>query len=275
MFRSVTRQIERARDVVASVVKLVTTVASALDPRLSSYLEEGESLNGMGAVQLALARWLDADHLELEKLEKAHRRALRKLKRLLLQRDELYQQLYGRMLRIRSTFEDAFGQGKAPIFLGLDPKMGKLKPLVLLRYAREAIEVLSNPELVTPQPVVAGLWENPLQYAEQIRTVLQPFETVLDQIDAQKMEVEVALKAKTEMLEVLQERLTWSIRFFEAIYHLAGLGFHAERLRPKSSRSTSEQEETPPDGEEPEEPAAETAPTEPSATAQETSEATA
>ena len=65
------------------------------------------------------------------------------------------------VLRIRGTFEDAFGQGKAPIFLGLDPKMGKLKPLVLMRYAREAIEVLSNPDLVIPEPVVAGLWDTP------------------------------------------------------------------------------------------------------------------
>ena len=29
----------------------------------------------------------------------------------------------------------------------------------------------------------------------------------------------------------LRDRLTWSIRLFEAIYRLADLGFHAERLR--------------------------------------------
>ncbi len=41
----------------------------------------------------------------------------------------------------------------------------------------------------------------------------------------------MAQKAKTDLLEQLSERLTWSIRFFEAIYRLADLGFHADRLR--------------------------------------------
>ena len=281
MFRSVTRQIELARDVGASVLKLVQTVASVLDPRLSSHLGEGETLDGTGAIQLGLVRWLDADHLRLEKLEKAHRRALRALKVLRLQRDELQQVLYNRMLRIRGTFEDAFGQGKAPIFLGLDPKMGKLKPLVLMRYAREAIEVLSNPDLVIPEPVVAGLWEKPEQYAEQIRTALKPFETVLDAIDAQKREVEVALKAKTELLEELKDRLKWSIRFFEALYHLSGQGFHAERLllsessRP-SGEKTDEDGEKPKDGEEvPQDPPADGESDPPAAEATEPTEASA
>ncbi len=283
MFRSVTRQIELARDVGASVMKLVQTVASVLDPRLTSHLDEGDTLDGMGAIQIALARWLHTDHLQLETLEKAHRRTLRALKQLRLRRDELQQKLYNGMLRIRATFDDAFGQGKAPIFLGLEPKMNKLKPVVLLRYAREAIEVLSNPDLVLPKKVVAGLWENPAQYAEQLRQLLNPFAAVLDEIDAQKREVEVALKAKTDLLGELKDRLKWSVRYFEAVYHLAGLGFHAERLLPsRSSRSAEkpndetelndgETEETAQTAPEP----AEAAPPEPSPAAQESPEASA
>ncbi len=271
MFVSVTRQIELARDVGASVMKLVQAVASALDPTLSSYLEEGETLDGLGAIQLTLVRWLHADHLQLENLEKAHRSAMRTLRMLRLRRDELQQPLYSGMLRIRGAFEDAFGQGKAPIFLGLEPRMGRVKPLVLARYAREAIQVLSNPDLVLPKVIVAGLWEKPAQYAEQIRTLLEPFAAVLDEIDAQEMEVEWALRAKNDLLGELKDRLKWSVRFVEALYHLAGFGFHADRLLPKVPRSTepsNDEAEPPEDGE-----AEETEEAEETAQAPETAEA--
>ena len=79
--------------------------------------------------------------------------------------------------------------------------------------------------------MVKGLWENPLQYAEQIRDSLEVFQTSLDEIESQKREVEKAQKARTELLEDLGDRLNWSIRLFEAIYRLAGLGFHADRLQ--------------------------------------------
>ncbi len=60
---------------------------------------------------------------------------------------------------------------------------------------------------------------------------MTPFQDSLDEIESQKREVEKAQKEKTDLLEGLNERLKWSIRWFEAIYQLAGLGFHADRLR--------------------------------------------
>ncbi|MCP3962882.1 MAG: hypothetical protein GY719_34010 [bacterium] len=104
-------------------------------------------------------------------------------------------------------------------------------PLALRRVAREAVNILTDPGFTTPEPQVLGLWEKPDQYAEQIEDLLEPFQTSLDEIESQKREVEKALKAKTDLLEELRDRLTWSIRLFEAIYRLADLGFHADRLR--------------------------------------------
>ncbi|MCP3962883.1 MAG: hypothetical protein GY719_34015 [bacterium] len=72
-------------------------------------------------------------------------------------------------------------------------------------------------------------------------TLLEPFQTSVDEIESQKREVEKALKAKTDLLDELRDRLTWSICLFEAIYRLADLGFHADRLRlTVSSRPRSE-----------------------------------
>lgn len=123
--------------------------------------------------------------------------------------------------------------------------MGEVEPLVLRRYARHAVNQLTDPELETPEPAVAGLWENPTQYAEQIRASLEPFETTLARIKAREMVAEQALKEKTEFLEEVKARLKWAIRLFEALFQLSGHGFHAERLRPSTRRSRSDEESSP------------------------------
>ena len=254
MFRLVTRQMKRAVRAVKSVLAVAGTAAAVVDPKLQTYLQEGEKLDGLASIQIAMARWIEDDHEHLERLEKAHRATLRRLRQLRRQRDEHQATLYTRMIRIRTTHEEAFGQGTAAIYLGLEPGLIELEPEALRRNAWESVEILSNPELRTPPAVVEGIWDNPLSYAEQIRTALEPFETTLDEIESQQKAVEVALKAKTEHMNEVKPRLTWLIRFFEAIFHLAGEGFHAERLRiAVSSRSSADepQAEDEPSGDEP------------------------
>ena len=159
-----------------------------------------------------------------------------------MRRDQQRATLYNKMLRIRKTFDDSFGQSTAAIYLGLGPRLGEIEPLAFQRQARETVQILSNPELETPEPLIDGIWESPERYAGQIQESLTPFEAALDEIESQKREVEKAQKAKTDLLEQLSDRLNWSIRLFEAIYQLAGLGFHAERLRlTVASRPSSEE----------------------------------
>ncbi len=240
MFTSVTRQVKRALGAVKSVLAIASTAAAALDPKLLSFLREGEQLDGLEPIQLTLVRWIEDDHNQLEEHEAAQRSALRKLARLRVRRDKKQDTLYGKLLRIRKTFEDAFGQGTAAIYLGLEPRLRDLEPQALRRLGQETVTILSDPQFQPPAPLVEGLWEHPQQYADQIRDALLPFEASLDEIESQKREVEKAQMAKVELLDELNERLTWSIRFFEAIYQLAGLGFHAERLRVTvASRSSS------------------------------------
>ncbi len=244
MFTTVTRQLKRALGAAKSVLAIAGTAAAVLDPRLSSYLAEGEQLDGMEKVQLTLVRWIEDDHRRLEEKESRQRKALRQLKQLRLGRDRLQGNLYGMLLRLRKTFDDAHGQGLAEVYLDLGPGLDDLEPLAFRRQARETVGILTDPHFAPPTPAVEGLWENPVQYADQIRDVLEPFEASLDEIESQKKEVEKAQRAKTDALEEVAERLKWSIRLFESIYHLAGLGFHAERLRVTlpSPRSSSEQE---------------------------------
>ncbi len=243
MFTTVTKQLKRALGAAKSVLALAGTAAAVLDPKLQTYLREGEQLDGLKPIQLTLVRWIEDDHQHLEEQEAGQRAAMRQLKQLRLERDDRQQTLYSKLLRIRKTFDDAFGQGMAAVYLGLAPRMGEVDPMTFQRQAKETVAVLSDPEFVSPAPEVEGIWENPAKYADQIQLALAPFQGALDEIASQKREVEKARKAKTELLEEIGERLTWSIRLFEALYQLAGLGYHAERLRVNVASRPSSGEE--------------------------------
>ena len=252
MFATVTKQLKRAISAVKSVLAVAGTAAAALDPTLRSFLREGESLDGVEPLMLTLVRWIENDQVGLEECEAKQRQAQRRLKKLRLRRDDEQEPLYALLLRIRGIFEDAFGQGTATVHLGLEPRMSKLEPIELRRLAQQTVAILTDASLTLPEPKVRGLWASPSRYAEQIAELVTPFQTSLDEIESQKREVEKAQKEKTDLLEEVGDRLTWSIRLFEAIYRLADLGFHAERLRlSMSSRpSTGEEAEESSEGEE-------------------------
>ncbi len=245
MFATVTRQLKRAMSAVKSVLAFAGAAATELDPRLKAYLEEGGKIDGIESLMTALVRWIESDNQRLQECEAKQRRAERQLTKLRLHRDRQQEDLYSLLIRIRTTFEDAFGQGMAEVYLGLAPKLSKLEPIAFRRVAQETVNILRDDELALPEPKVKGLWENPVQYAEQILELLEPFQDALDTIESQKREVEKAQKAKIDLLQQLRGRLTWSIRLFEAIYQLADLGYHAKRLRlTVSSRPNTEAADT-------------------------------
>ena len=246
MFRMVTSPLKRARDLFTSVFAFARDAALVLDPILSTYLKEGETMDGFESIQIAVVRWIEDDCRQLRRLEVSHRDALRTAKKLRDRRDEQKEILYTKLLQIRKTFEDAFGQGKAETYLGLEPKLAKVEAEVLRRHAEETIGILSREDFVTPEPIIKGIWEDSASYAEQIRASFDPFMATLDEIESHKRETERAQVQKTDLLEIVENRLTWSTRFFEAIYHLAGRSSHAARLR-RATGSRSSSEEKKPD----------------------------
>ncbi len=249
MFAAVTRHLKRGLSVAKSVLAVAGTASATLDPILKSHLREGEQIDGIELLMLTVVRWIRSDHERLEESETEQRQTERQLKKLRLDRKHQQDALYGLLLRIRSTFDDAFGQGLAAVYLGLEPRLRKLEPMTFRRVTQETAGILADPDLVLPEPKVMGLWGNPSQYAEQIRELLKPFQAILDDIETQKREVEKAQKVKAELLEEHGSRLTWSIRLFESIYRLAGLGYHAERLRlTVSSRPNTKAAEASKDG---------------------------
>jgi len=202
-------------------------------------------LSGLGPVQITLVRWVEDDHLQLREKEEGYRATQRELTKLRKQRDGDAEVLYNTMLRIRQTFDDAFGVGTAPTYLGLDPGMARVEPLVLERYAEGSVKILVAPGFTTPPPQVEGLWQSPALYAQQIQAALTTLRITLAAYGSQKRDGDVALIERDTLYEAVKTRLKWSVRLLEAVYHLAGLGAHAERLRTTFASRPSDSEEEP------------------------------
>ncbi len=122
---------------------------------------------------------------------------------------------------------------------------------VLVRIAREAVDVLSQPELLLPDTALRSTLLTPLEYAEQIRPVLLELEAALVEVEDQKR-IEEAQKVRTKALEASRKTNVYGSRLLEALFVLAGEEFHAARLRPKVSQLASSDEDLgsgPPDDE--------------------------
>ena len=124
-------------------------------------------------IQLTLVRWIEDDHGKLEECEAVQRAAQRKLTRMRLRRDKKQATLYSKLLRIRKTFEDAFGQGtrrelEAFVRSGwLLPESTRYVPAALGRLLLEGgVAVNGNAEpylALMPQHGVSGTPEVELQ----------------------------------------------------------------------------------------------------------------
>ncbi len=131
---------------------------------------------------------------------------------------------------------EAFGPGTSVTYLGLEPGLGNAEPPVLLRYGRESIEVLSDPEFEAPDEASA---EQLREHVAEIAPAVKKLEAVVKEHETQKRKTQKALKLKVQRLESCHEAVLYGSRLNEALYVLAGESFLAARLRPPVGRGGS------------------------------------
>ena len=84
------------------------------------------------------------------------------------------------MLTVRTTVESAAAKGKSAQLVGLDPRLSKVDSQTLRRYGRVALEFIEDPDFASPGGAVAGVGIKPLETADDIRPVLERFESTLE-----------------------------------------------------------------------------------------------
>ncbi len=244
MFKLITYELRLVKDLVHGGKSLARRVAVAMEPAMASIKDELSAVPGWcELMQIALIGLVEDDRDELVAAEKVLRKANRKEKRLRGLRLRAKTDLYQVLLKARNFLEGSVGEGAGVDLVGLEPNLGQVEPLVLLRYGAEAVEELSVPDFEPAAFVVDGEVTTPQDYAERIRTAKEILEDIDDRVSDQERVTEQALKVKTQAFDKLRARSGPTARIFENLYLLAGEDFHAERLRRSARRRTSPPEE--------------------------------
>jgi len=226
-------------------------VGAVVDPLLGLFLEGGQ-ITGAADFGRAVTGWIRQEASLAEGAEKAHLSEVRRLDQIREIRDADEAELYRKVLTVRAVVESTAGKGKSAQLVGLDPRLSKVEPQTLRRYARSALETFQDPDFVAPPGI------EPIATAADIRPLLERFEATLESLELQQRRVEETQRLKDEALARLRLVTVNGAKILEGLYNLAGAKFHAERLRRKRGRSQPSSPEEP--GEpapEPGEPAAE------------------
>ena len=116
------------------------------------------------------------------------------------------------------------------MFLGIASDLPE-DPVVLHRFASRIVGMMSDPEIELPEPVVKGGSVDPPGLVDDLEPPLRLLEGALRQLEPQKRRTQLALKDKHEALKLARYAGGRVARYLEALCYLAGMDFHAQRVR--------------------------------------------
>lgn len=164
-----------------------------------------------------------------------------------VQRDELVKKLRERMRDVRYLLTRSVEGGVYKAALR-DRRISKVKPVSLLQGARDLVATLRDPELAvgSADPALAA---SAVTFSAALEADAALFEQVMVQLTPQKRAKQENLRAKTADLRAAAETNRRCAELLFGLYRVAGLDYHAERLRPKGRRKRMEvpEKEGPPE----------------------------
>jgi hypothetical protein len=205
-------------------------VSTRLTDILTPLLEEGETLPDLAVLQQLPARWLARREQTLVAADEAHLAELVDDRDPRRRRDELADEVRGKLVLIRGTVAALFGFDVATDVLGIGGATAA-DPVALHRQAARALERLSAPEPDLPPLQVEGIQLDPAALAASLQPAVNELAAVLDQVARERREAETTLAAKSEALATYDDAASRVVQFLSGLYELAERPEFAERLR--------------------------------------------
>jgi hypothetical protein len=211
---------------------------------------EGVAPPDLRAQGQAVAHWLAWRRQQLEAAEAVYARELRADQRLRAARDEARDGLIEALRVVQVQLDLALGKGRSASFTGFGTGLQLIETDMLMRIAEQTLEELRQGELgqlrnKSGQPAMPGLAD----LIARIEAPLAELSRVLGLLPASLLQTEAALEAKRSELDQLTLDTRRLGRLLSAGFRVAGLEFHADRLRPRARTTggSEEEEELPPD----------------------------
>lgn len=241
--------VNKQRDIVelaASAEKLAPEVTAIFNRNLAPYLREGEVMPDVGLLQELIGRFLEASGDQLLEVDNRYTAEVRTNQQLRTRREALIEELRGRLRDIRYLIDRRFGLEASKQLMPVRD-LYQYSARELVQAGRQVITVLRDPQYALDQAHANGLLANAQALADALELECSELAELLNrQLAGQKRDKQSGLKQKLAEIKTATEAARRSADFLAGIYRLAGLDFHAERLRPalrrRKPQSTDEEE---------------------------------
>jgi hypothetical protein len=244
MFRITNKRHQEAIDLAASARQFKDQVQAALADKLAGKLREGESLPDLTFFQEVIGRVLEESSASIREVDRRHTDELASTAGLRAQRNQLVARLRARVRDVRYLVDRSVDPATAKTALR-ERRVSRVTADLLVAGARDLATVLRNPE----HPWIGdnAVFGTAPEVALMLETDAAQLEELLLRLAPQKKASQDQLSAKQDEIEAVTETNRRCVDALFGLYRLAGLDFHADRLRAKvRKRKLEEPEEQPP-----------------------------
>ncbi len=146
------------------------------------------------------------------------------------QREAWVAEMREAMLNLKDTLDGSYGPGTSRRVFKEDPPRLPDDPVALFQFSQRAFEALTSPGFDL-QPRQPGVAINPRVLAEGFERPLRGLREALERLHESRSETRYTQSEKDALLELVEVYKGKVVRFYEALYDLAGHERLAKRLR--------------------------------------------
>lgn len=242
MFKDTFLKHAEAIEIAASAREFKEQVQAAIAAALEPLRREGESLPELEHLQELMARLLEASSGVLLESDQLYTNKLVNAAALREERDALVKQLRTHIRDVRYVLDRSVGTGTAKATLR-DRRLSVVKPGLLVAAARDLMKTLRDPQLGLDNLTDKAFFADVARMAAKIEEETNQLDEVLLRLAPQKKASQNKLSDKVAGIDAAVEKNRRCADLLFGLYRLAGLDFHAERLRPKARRRKAKEPE--------------------------------
>lgn len=242
MFIGTNNRHSEAIEFAASAREFKAQVQAAIAAVLEPLRREGESLPQLEELQELIARLLEESGGELLATDQLYTNKLVAAAALREERDALVTQLEIHMRDVRYLLDRSVGTAVAKATLR-NRRLSNVKPSLLVAAARDLVKTLRDPQLALETLTDKAIFADVAQMAAKIEEEANQLEEALLRLSPQKKASQNQLGAKVAGIDAAVEKNRRCADLLFGLYRMAGLDFHAERLRPKARRRKAKEPE--------------------------------
>lgn len=230
VFKIPSKHQQAALDIAASAAEFKEQANDGVANRFATVLEPGETSPDFLFAQELIGRLLGDVYQNLENAGSAQTSQLVAAAALRVQRDRVTVELRLRLRDARQLLDELVTSATARTVLPIR-RFSNMAPAMLVQSARDVITALRNPNLgLETEP---SMIFDATKLAATLETKANELASLLDQLAPQARATQAELGNKLAEIKSGADTHRRCADFLYGLYRLAGLDFHADRLRPK------------------------------------------